>query len=228
MATALITGGSQGFGKALAVSLALRGWEVTVTGRSAAALREVAAEGGDAVKYIAGNVRDDAHRAELVAAVGGKLDLLVNNASSLGPSPLRAIAEFDPEDLHTVFDTNVVSPLALTGLLLPALARQGGTVVNISSDAGVEVYEKWGPYGSSKAALDHASAILAAENPQIRVYAFDPGDMRTAMHQAAFPGEDISDRPLPATVVPALVQLIETRPPSGRYVAAALLAGASQ
>lgn len=224
MTSALITGGSRGLGRALAVALARAGWDVTISGREAVALDEVSSEAGTDVKRVVGNVRDDAHRAVLAEAAGERLDLLVNNASFLGPSPLRAIADYEPEDLHTVFDTNVVSPLALTGLLLPALSRQGGTVVNVSSDAGVEVYEKWGPYGASKAALDHASAVLAAENPHIRVYAFDPGDMRTAMHQAAFPGEDISDRPLPDTVVPALLRLVESHPPSGRYVAAELLA----
>ncbi len=168
-------------------------------------------------------MRDEEHRRQLAAAVGGELDLLINNASHLGPSPLQPVEGVTADELHAVFDTNVVSPLALTGLLIPALRRRNGIVVNISSDAAVEPYARWGPYGASKAALDHASAVLASEYPMLGVYAFDPGDMRTDMHQAAFPEEDISDRPPPESVVPALLRLLAMRPPSGRYVASDLL-----
>lgn len=224
MQTALITGGSKGFGKATAAALGSAGWKVTVTARSESALRQASMLPN--VQAIAGNVREEEHRRLLAGAVEDGLDLLVNNASSLGPSPLRRLADTDSVDLHTVFDTNVVSPLALTKLVLPALGRRRGVVVNVSSDAALEVYERWGAYGASKAALDHATLVLAAENPRLSIYAFDPGDMRTDMHQAAFPGEDISDRPLPESVVPILLRLVEARPPSGRYSAADLLAGA--
>ncbi len=213
---ALITGGSRGLGRALAVELDRLGWHVTVTGRDQRDLDEVVST-GSRISAFAGNIRDETHRVALAGVVGESLDLLVNNASYLGPSPLAAIAAFGEDELHAVFDTNVVSPLALVGRLVAPLANAEGVVVNISSDAAVEPYERWGPYGASKAALDHASSILAAEEADLRVYAFDPGDMRTAMHQAAFPGEDITDRPLPESVVPALVRLINSGRPSGRY-----------
>lgn len=219
MANALITGGSKGLGKALALALAAEGWEVVVTARTQRALDDVVRQGSPLVRAIAGTVREEAHRSMLAEAVGPRLDLLVNNASHLGPSPLQPIGAVDEEELHAVFDTNVVSPLALIAHLLPALRRGEGVIVNISSDAAVEAYETWGPYGASKAALDHASAILAKEEPGLKVYAFDPGDMRTDMHQAAFPDEDISDRPLPDTVVPVLRHLIASGLPSGRYAA---------
>lgn len=222
MSNALITGGSKGLGRALALSLAADGWDVLVTARTQHDLDEVVAAGSPRIHAIAGTMRDDAHRVRLAEAVGDRLDLLVNNASHLGPSPLLPIGSVGEDELHAVFDTNVVAPLALIGHVLPALRRAGGVVVNVSSDAAVEAYETWGPYGASKAALDHASAVLAAEEPGLSVYAFDPGDMRTDMHQAAFPGEDISDRPLPETVVPALRHLVASGLPSGRYVAADL------
>jgi NAD(P)-dependent dehydrogenase (short-subunit alcohol dehydrogenase family) len=159
-----------------------------------------------------------------MAALGGRVDLLVHNASALGPSPLPRLADYPLEALRQVYEVDVVAPLALTQLALPALqAAQAATVVMLSSDAAVEAYPGWGGYGSAKAALDHLAAVLAAEHPDIRVYAFDPGDMRTALHQAAFPDEDISDRPEPATVVPALLRLLHERPGSGRYRAADLL-----
>ena len=218
---ALITGGSRGLGRALALELAVRDWEVIVTGRDPLTLRDVAAS-SPRITAIPGSIRDEAHRVDLARAVGESLDLLVNNASHLGPSPLQAIATFGEDDLHAVLDTNVVSPLSLIGHVAPALRATNGVIVNVSSDAGVEAYERWGPYGASKAALDHASAVLAIEEPGLRTYAFDPGDMRTDMHQAAFPGEDISDRPLPESVVPFLVGLIESGLPSGRYVASQL------
>jgi NAD(P)-dependent dehydrogenase (short-subunit alcohol dehydrogenase family) len=154
----------------------------------------------------------------------GPLRLLVNNASRLGPSPQPRLTDYPADDLHAVYDTNVFAPLQLIQSALPALTAGRGAIVNISSDAAVEPYEGWGGYGSSKAALDHLSAILAAEHPALGVYAFDPGDMRTDMHQAAFPGEDISDRPEPESVVPALLRLLDTRPASGRYRAQQLVA----
>lgn len=216
--TALITGASKGLGRALATGLATRGWRLVVDARNSTAL-SAAAAGLPGAVAIRGDVTDPGHRAALAAAVDrlGRLDLLVNNASDLGPSPLPMLAGFPLDALRAVYETDVVAPLALTQLLLPALRAAGGTVVNVSSDAAVEAYPGWGGYGSAKAALDHVGAVLAAEEQDIRVYAVDPGDMRTDMHQAAFPGEDISDRPTPETVVPALLRLLDARPESGRY-----------
>ncbi len=222
MPNAVITGGSKGLGRALALDLAADGWDVVITARAPQMLDDVAREGRPRIRAIAGNVRHPSHRARLADAAGPTLDLLVNNASHLGPSPLLPVGAVGEDELHAVFDTNVVSPLALLARLLPALRLGDGVVVNVSSDAAVEAYETWGPYGASKAALDHASAVLAREEPGLKVYAFDPGDMRTDMHQAAFPGEDISDRPLPETVVPVLRHLVSSGPPSGRYVASDL------
>lgn len=216
--TALVTGGSRGLGKATALELADRGWRVIITGRNPASLRQAAADGADRLETVAGDVTDPVHRHRLSQVVGDRLDLLVNNASHLGPSPLRPLGELDQADIARVFDVNIVAPMALIGELLPSLGG-GAIVVNISSDAAVEAYPTWGPYGASKAALDHATRTLAVERPELHVYSFDPGDMRTDMHQAAFPGEDISDRPEPATVVPALLHLISECPPSGRYSA---------
>ena len=216
--TALITGASKGLGRALAGALAARGWRLAVDARSPGPL---ASELPDAT-VVAGDVTEPGHRAALAAAVDrfGRLDLLVNNASDLGPSPLPALARYPLDALRRVYETDVVAPLALVQLLAPRLRAAGGIVVNVSSDAAVEPYPGWGGYGPAKAALDQLSAILAAEEPDLRVYAVDPGDMRTDMHQAAFPGEDITDRPEPATVVPALLRLLDARPPSGRYRAA--------
>lgn len=179
-----------------------------------------------AVTALPGDIGDPDHRRALAAAAGerGPLELLVNNAGTLGPAPLPALADVQPDELTDTFATNVVAPTALTQLLLPALRRAQGVVVNLTSDAAVEAYPGWGAYGASKAALDHLSAVLAEELPDLRVYAFDPGDMRTRMHQDAFPGEDISDRPDPAEVVPQLIQLLLDRPPSGRYRASDLAA----
>ncbi len=224
MPNALITGGSKGLGRALALALADDGWDVVITARTQHMLEDVAREGAPRIRAIAGNIRDELHRVQLADAVGPSLDLLVNNASHLGPSPLLPIGAVDNDELHAVFDTNVVSPLALLGNVLPALKQGDGVVINVSSDAAVEAYETWGPYGASKAALDHASAVLAREEPRLRVYAFDPGDMRTDMHQAAFPDEDISERPLPETVVPLLRYVVSSGLPSGRYAASDLRA----
>ena len=207
MRVAMITGASRGFGRALAEDLARDGWDLVIDARDATALAEAV------------------HRAELVAAARelGGLDLLVNNASLLGPSPQPTLDAYPLDVLETVYRVNVVAPLGLIQLALPMLDASGGTIVDVTSDAGVEGYEGWGGYGSSKAALEQLSNVLAAEQPAIRVYWFDPGDMRTRMHQEAFPGDDISDRPLPETVVPRLRALLRDAPPSGRYRAADLV-----
>ncbi|WP_350279922.1 SDR family oxidoreductase [Kribbella sp. HUAS MG21] len=221
---ALITGASAGLGLALAHGLADRGWALVIDARSAEALKDAADAVADRTDVVplAGDVADPDHRADLVDAITelGRLDLLVNNASYLGPSPLQALAAADLDELRRVYEVDVLAPVALTQALLPALTASSGVVINISSDAAVEAYETWGGYGSAKAALDHVTRVLAAEHPALAVYAVDPGDLRTAMHQAAFPGEDISDRPEPSTVVPAFLQLLDNRPASGRYRAA--------
>ncbi|MET0233969.1 MAG: SDR family NAD(P)-dependent oxidoreductase [Kibdelosporangium sp.] len=214
MPVAIVTGASKGFGRALSHALAARGWELVVDARGAEALK--AANFGSSVTLIPGDVTDPAHRAELAGAVS-RLDLLVNNAGALGPSPQPPLASYPLDEFTRVYEANVVAPLALIQLALPLLAKVDGTIVNVTSDAAVEAYEGWGGYGSSKAALDRLSAVLAVEHPSLRVYAFDPGDMRTDMHQAAFPDEDISDRPEPSTVVPSLLKLLDERLPSGRY-----------
>jgi NAD(P)-dependent dehydrogenase (short-subunit alcohol dehydrogenase family) len=225
MPTALITGASRGLGRALATSLARDGWHLIIDARGAEALAateaELAALGGH-VTAITGDVADPQHRFALTRSAAGGLDLLVNNASSLGPSPLPALSEYSITALREVYEVNVLAPLALTQLLLRRLRDHEGSVVNVSSDAAVEAYPGWGGYGSSKAALDRWSAVLAEEEPRLRVYSFDPGDMRTTMHQDAFPGEDISDRPEPESVVPALRRLVAERPASGRYRAETL------
>jgi NAD(P)-dependent dehydrogenase (short-subunit alcohol dehydrogenase family) len=224
MHQALITGASQGFGRALLGALVARGWACAVDARDTTALTAATA-GLAGVRAVPGDVTDPGHRAAVVAAAGERLDLLVHNASELGPSPLPRLAAYPLDALRRVYEVDVLAPVALTQLALPALRRAPDpTVVVLSSDAAVEAYPGWGGYGSAKAALDHIAAVLAAEHPDLRVYAFDPGDMRTAMHQAAFPGEDISDRPDPATVAPALLRLLDERPDSGRYRAADLLA----
>jgi NAD(P)-dependent dehydrogenase (short-subunit alcohol dehydrogenase family) len=220
--TALITGASRGLGRALATALSDQGWRLVVDGRDAGRLRAALAD-SDLVTALPGDVADPGHRTALAEAVGPRLDLLVNNASELGPSPLPSLADLRADDLRHVLDVNVVAPLALVQAVLPALRAARGTVVDISSDAAVEAYAGWGGYGASKAALDQLTAVLAVENPELRIYAVDPGDMATDMHQAAFPGEDISDRPAPETVVPSLLALIDGDLPSGRYRAAELV-----
>jgi NAD(P)-dependent dehydrogenase (short-subunit alcohol dehydrogenase family) len=217
MPIGIITGASRGLGLALTRALAERGWRLVVDARDAAALAGAVDELDD-VAAIAGDVTDDWHRLALAAAAGERVDLLVNNASLLGPSPQPTLAAYPLEELRRVYEVNVVAPLALVQVVLPSLAP-GAAILNITSDAGVEPYAGWGGYGSSKAALEQASAILAAEQPELRVYAVDPGDMRTEMHQQAFPGEDISDRPPPEESVPGLLALIEGSLPSGRYSA---------
>ncbi|MDN5214859.1 SDR family oxidoreductase [Fulvivirgaceae bacterium BMA12] len=220
--TALITGASKGLGFALAESLAHKGWNLILNARNAkrllAAKNHIA--GFTNVIAISGDVRDEIHLlqlAEVIEKEQWKLDLVVNNASVLGVSPMKNLLDHPVEDLHTVLHTNMIAPISLLQKLRPHL-RKGAKIINVSSDAAVEAYETWGAYGGSKAGLDHMTAILRKENPQYQFYAFDPGDMRTDMYQAAFPGEDISDRPLPSEqAVPAIMTLIENTIPGGRY-----------
>jgi NAD(P)-dependent dehydrogenase (short-subunit alcohol dehydrogenase family) len=218
--TAIVTGASRGLGRALSQALVGRGWDLVVDARDASAL---AARWGHEprVTAIAGDVADPAHRLDLVAAAGESIDALVNNASVLGPSPQPALRDYPLDELRRVFEVNFVAPLALFQLALPRLTP-GARILNVTSDAAVEPYEGWGGYGSSKAALDQLTAILATEHPELRVYSVDPGDMRTRLQQEAFPGEDISDRPLPEASVPGLLALLESEVPSGRYRAAEL------
>lgn len=229
MGLGLITGASRGFGLALAKALTERGWQLIVDARDGPALEKAARGIGSGVTAIAGDVTDPAHRRALVEAVrsAGGLDLLVNNASTLGASPLPGLAGYPLNALERAFRTNTLAPLALIQDLMPLMAR-GCAIVNVTSDAAVEPYEGWGGYGASKAALDQISAVLGAENPGLKIYAFDPGDMRTAMHQEAYPGEDISDRPEPEAVVPGLLRLLDDSPRSGRYRAADLLVGSGK
>jgi NAD(P)-dependent dehydrogenase (short-subunit alcohol dehydrogenase family) len=225
MDTALITGASRGLGFALARALADHGMRLVIDARGADALHAAAAELArrTEVVAIAGDVADEDHRRTLVAAAGPDLTLLVNNASVLGPSPQPALADYPLDVLERVYAVNVFAPLRLAQLALPALTRNRGTILNITSDAAVEAYEGWGGYGSSKAALEQLTAVLGAEHPGLTIHAVDPGDMRTQMHQEAFPGEDISDRPLPEASVPGLLALIEERRPSGRHHASDLV-----
>jgi NAD(P)-dependent dehydrogenase (short-subunit alcohol dehydrogenase family) len=227
MAVAIVTGASRGFGRAVALDLASDGWDLVIDGRDRSSLDEVRAElavQGASVHTIAGDITDQGHRSALVdsAREAGSLDLVVNNASTLGPSPLPSLDHYPLDALRRVYDVNVFAPLALVQASLPLLRASKGTVVSVSSDAAVEAYEGWGGYGSSKAALDQLHRVLSAEEPDLRVYLFDPGDMRTEMHQAAFPGEDISDRPEPESVVPALRRLLASDLPGGRYLASEL------
>lgn len=217
----MITGASQGLGAALARELDQRGWTLILDARGAARLHE-SVQGLAHAHAIPGDVTDAGHRAGLAARAAelGGASLLVNNASTLGASPQPTVADLAPEVVETVFRTNLHAPVELVRALLPQLRANGGTVLNVSSDASVEGYPGWGAYGASKAALDQLSRVLAAEEPDLRVYAVDPGDMRTQMHQDAFPGEDISDRPPPEDVVPNLVALLASDLPSGRYRAA--------
>jgi NAD(P)-dependent dehydrogenase (short-subunit alcohol dehydrogenase family) len=214
--TALITGASRGLGLALARSLADDGWGLAVDARHAVDLAEATASLG--VVAIAGDITERAHRDELAAAAEslGGLDLVVLNASTLGPSPLPPLSELHLRDLRATLETNLVAQLGTVQALLPHL-RPGATIIGITSDAAVEPYERWGAYASAKAGLEHLLAILGAERPDLRVLRVDPGDMRTQMHQDAFPGEDISDRPPPEASVPGLRDLIEHAYPSGRY-----------
>jgi NAD(P)-dependent dehydrogenase (short-subunit alcohol dehydrogenase family) len=224
MSTAIITGASRGLGLALARALAGRGWRLVIDARGAPELQRVATEleAITHVRALPGDVADDWHRGALIDAAGERIDLLVNNASTLGPSPQPELTAYPLETLRRVYDVNVIAPLALAQLALP-LMPEGACIVNVTSDAAVEPYEGWGGYGSAKAALEQLTAILAAEQPSMRVYTVDPGDMRTQMHQEAFPEEDISDRPPPEESVPGLLELIESSLPSGRYRAREVL-----
>jgi NAD(P)-dependent dehydrogenase (short-subunit alcohol dehydrogenase family) len=228
---AVITGASRGLGAALARELDRRGWALVLDARDPARLAE-SAQGLTDAHLVAGDVTEAGHRAalaDLSAELGGAR-LLVNNASTLGASPQPTVADLTPELLDNVLRTNVLAPVELVRALLPQLRASRGTILNVSSDAAVEGYAGWGAYGASKAALDQVSQVLAAEEPALKVYAVDPGDMRTRMHQDAFPGEDISDRPPPEDVVPHLVALLAGDLPSGRYRAAeiAVPAGAGR
>ena len=220
--TALITGASRGLGLALAQALAGNGWHLIVDARGAGALEDAVATFARQtdVTCIPGDVADPAHRRELAqaAAAAGGLDAVVNNAGTLGVSPLPPLLDYPLDALLEVFRVNVVAQLGVLQAVRSAL-KPGAVVVNISSDAGVEAYEGWGGYGASKAALEQLSNVLAVENPDLRVYWVDPGDMRTTMHQEAFPGEDIGDRPLPEESVPGLLAVLEGRLPGGRYQA---------
>jgi NAD(P)-dependent dehydrogenase (short-subunit alcohol dehydrogenase family) len=208
MPTAIITGASRGLGLELARTLVAAGWQVIADARSGITEPGVTA--------ITGDITDAAHRQALIAEVAS-LDLLINNAGTLGPSPLPALSEVPLDALRGVYETNVVAQLGLIQLALPKLRDSGGILINITSDAAPEAYPGWGAYGSSKSALEGLSRVLAVEEEKVTVWQLDPGDLRTRMHQDAYPGEDISDRPLPETVAPALLKLLQQRPPSGRY-----------
>jgi NAD(P)-dependent dehydrogenase (short-subunit alcohol dehydrogenase family) len=218
MSTAILTGGSRGLGLALARALVGEGRRLVIDARGfdelGVAARELGALGD--VVAVAGDVAEPAHRQALVEAAGDEIDLVVNNASVLGPSPQPGLAAYPLAELERVYRVNVLAPLALVQLALPRLTSRA-RIVNVTSDAAVEAYPGWGGYGSSKAALEQLSAVLAAEHPELRVYAVDPGDMRTRLQQEAFPGEDISDRPPPEDSVPGLLALIDGDLPSGRY-----------
>ena len=231
MSVAMVTGASKGLGRALAEGLAARGWSLVLDARGQADLTAAARHvrrvrtGTARVAALAGDVADEDHRVALVAAAAdlGGLDLLVNNASTLGVSPLPALADYPLVVWRQVFEVDVVAPLALVQLALPLLRQRAHPrLLAVTSDAAAEAYAGWGAYGSAKAALEQMSAVLAVEEPGLSVWVVDPGDMRTQMHQDAYPGEDISDRPPAEDVVPALLSLIESDRPSGRYRAADL------
>lgn len=223
--TALITGASRGLGLALARRVATEGWTLIIDARGAEALEAAHAELAKLTRVVAipGDVTDEQHRRALAGAAheAGGLDVLVNNASILGPSPQPELLDYPLDVLEEVYRTNTVAPLTLVQAVAKDL-KSGARILNVTSDAGVEPYPRWGGYGSSKAALEHLSAILAAENPSLRVYWVDPGDMQTQMHREAFPKEDISDRPLPEASVPGLLELLSGDLPSGRYEARTL------
>jgi NAD(P)-dependent dehydrogenase (short-subunit alcohol dehydrogenase family) len=236
-AVAVVTGASRGLGRALAGALAATGYNLVIDARDSLALEASAAAirarhdlPMRSVLAVPGDIADPSHRADLAAAAAdlGGASLLVNNAGTLGASPLPALADYPAGDLRASFEVNVVAPIALTQLFLPDLRRLGGSVLSITSDAAVEAYAGWGGYGAAKAGLEQACHVLSAEEPAVRVWWVDPGDLRTQMHQLAFPGEDISDRPPPETVVPAFLRLVAERMPSGRYRAADLMPAGSR
>ena len=235
MSVAIVTGASRGLGEALATGLARAGWSLVVDARDRSTLDAAAdriraqATHGARIVPVVGDITDEEHRHDLTAAAFelGGLDLVVNNAGTLGTSPLPSLADYPLGDLRVAFEVNVVAPLGLVQDTLPLLLDSAHPrVINVTSDAGVEAYEGWGGYGAGKAALEHLGAVLAVEFPALTVWSVDPGDLRTAMHQAAFPGEDISDRPEPSTAVPGFLALIDSDRPSGRYRAAEVLTGA--
>jgi NAD(P)-dependent dehydrogenase (short-subunit alcohol dehydrogenase family) len=221
--TAIVTGASRGLGLALARALGGRGWRLVIDARGSEELERARLELSELTEVVAlpGDVADEWHRTALVEEAGRRIDLLVNNASALGPSPLPPVAELPLDRYEQVLRVNALAPLGLTQRVLARMPA-GGRILNVTSDAAVEAYEGWAGYGSSKAALEQLTRVLAAERPDLRVYVVDPGDMRTRMHQDAFPGEDISDRPPPEESVPGLIELIEADLPSGRYAARAL------
>ncbi|HMD45005.1 MAG TPA: SDR family oxidoreductase [Acidimicrobiales bacterium] len=235
MNVAVVTGASRGLGLVLAGELSARGWSLVIDAREPGPLEAAArtladASGAGAVVAVPGDVADPAHRRRLAAEAAdlGGVDLLVNNASLLGASPLPPLTAYPIDILAQVYEVNTLAPLALIAELIDQLlASPDPRVLNVTSDAAVEAYPGWGGYGSSKAALEHLSGVLAVEEPGLRIWAVDPGDLRTQMHQDAYPGEDISNRPLPETAVPALLALIEGPLPSGRYRAADLTVGAA-
>jgi NAD(P)-dependent dehydrogenase (short-subunit alcohol dehydrogenase family) len=231
MPHALITGASLGLGRALAFELARRGWNLTIDARHTEPLASTAQALSEftTVRAIPGDIGDPEHRKQLLAAAAtlGKLDLVINNASDLGGSPLPRLRDLSPTAYEQLLRTNVVAPQQLIRAALNHLSPNA-VIINVSSDAGVDHYEAWGGYGSSKAALDHQTLTWAVEEPDFTWYSLDPGDMRTAMHQAAFPGEDISDRPEPETVAPIVAALISSGLPSGRYRTADLTAALSE
>jgi NAD(P)-dependent dehydrogenase (short-subunit alcohol dehydrogenase family) len=230
MSVAIVTGASRGLGEAVATGLARSGWSVVIDARDAKELEAAAtrlreAAGDVVITAIPGDITDAGHRHDLTAAAFdlGGLDLVVNNAGTLGAAPLPSLGDYPLGELRVAFEVNVVAQLGLIQDALPLLLDSPyPRVINVTSDAAVEAYEGWGGYGAGKAALEHLGAVLAAELPSLTVWSVDPGDLRTAMHQAAFPGEDISDRPEPASVVPAFLELIGSKRPSGRYRASAL------
>jgi NAD(P)-dependent dehydrogenase (short-subunit alcohol dehydrogenase family) len=227
--TALITGASRGLGLELSRTLARRGWNLIITARDAERLQRVRNELAFVthVASIAGDITDPRVRSELEILARGHagLDAVINNAGALGPSPMPGLLDYPLDELKTILDTNVIASLGVIQAVRCQL-KHGARVINITSDAAVNAYGGWGGYGASKAALEQLTAVLAAENPELKWYWVDPGDMRTDMHQDAYPGEDISDRPLPEERVPAFIALLEGDLPSGRYGAANLSAGA--
>lgn len=237
MSVALVTGASRGLGNALAGALLAHGWSVVTDARNSAGLEAAALElrsglpAGAELRALTGDVTDADHREALVAVAAdlGGLDLVVNNAGILGPSPQPPLAEYPLDRLREVYEANTIAALGVLQATLPLLRRSSDPrVLNVTSDASIQAYEGWGGYGSSKAALDQLGRVLALEEPWLRVWTVDPGDMATQMHQEAFPGEDISDRPSPQSVVGTLVGLIHSRRPSGRYTAGDLVEPAHQ